>query len=128
MLAIEFPADSSGGWMKAHVFAVIASFAVCSSALAQAGSEPASAKQLGDWHKAGGAKRQQFQQFISTSYAKLIDARGICMPPTDSKKANRNAAFLAVQSGIEEGLFGEDVPAIDPVRDALGFWFPCPLR
>ena len=89
---------------------------------------PVNAKQLADWQKAGGAKRQQFHSFIDASYVKLVKAKEICLPPSRSKESNRNAVFLAIDAGIEEGLFSEKRSAETAVQDTLGFWFPCPLR
>jgi hypothetical protein len=116
------------GGMTIRVLALVVISALCSSGIAQAAGEPSSAKQLADWRKAGGAKLRQYQKFVNASYERLVDAREICPPPLRSKQASRDAAFLAVQSGIDDGLFSQDVSAMDAVRDALGFWFPCAPR
>ncbi|MDH6170939.1 hypothetical protein M2282_006119 [Variovorax boronicumulans] len=116
------------GWMTIRVLALVVVSALCSSGIAQAAGTPSNAKQLVDWRKAGGAKLRQYQQFVNVSYEKLVDAREICPPAARSKQASRDAAFLAIQSGIDDGLFNQDVSAADAVRDVLGFWFPCSPR
>ena len=114
--------------MKIRTIAIVSLAALCLSGFVHAASEPVSAKELADWSKAGKTKRQLFQRFISASYTRLVDSEQICLPTNRPKAANRDAAFLAIQAGIDGGLFDEEVSAADAVKDSLGFWFPCGRR
>ena len=114
--------------MKENLLTAVVLVSLCSAVAAQSEGGPLNAKQLAGWLKEGAAKQVQFRQFVDASYQSLVDMREICMPATRPNEANRAAAMQAVQLGINEGLFGEDIPAQDAVRDALGFWFPRPSR
>lgn len=114
--------------MKANLLGAVVLVSLCSTAAAQSERDPLNAKQLAGWLNEGAARQVQFRQFVDASYQSLVDRREICMPATRSDEANSAAAMQAVELGINGGLFGEDIPAQDAVRDALGFWYPCALR
>jgi len=93
--------------------------------MAQPAEAPATARQFASWLQGSQGYVVAFERYAIATFWGLRDSGAVCPPVGRSVEANDLAAVEAAKTGVHEGLFEDDSPAVGPLTETFSFWFPC---